>query len=254
MMKGNFWKAIGIFLVVAATVLLWSFIDLLPIIGDPDSAPNTHISRVFIEKGPEQTNSPNLVTGVLADYRGLDTMLETTVLYLASITVTLIMTRDKETSRERTSFERIREFGITEIKVIMPVIVPVLLLYALYVLVHGEVSLGGGFQAGALLALAYILYSLTEEEGKERLRISHYGFISMGAGGLLIYFMTGLIPVFFGGNFLEYGKLPIPFVHEAERHSIGILSIEIGVTLTVASSIIMILEAILERKTIDDRT
>ena len=253
MMRGNFWKSVGIFLVVAATVLLWSFIDLLPVIGDPDSAPNTHISRVFIEQGPSQTNSPNLVTGVLADYRGLDTMLETTVLYLASITVTLIMTRDKESSRERTSFERIREFGLTEIKVIMPVIVPVLLLYALYVLVHGEVSLGGGFQAGALLALAYILYSLTEEEGKECLRISHYGFISMGAAGLLIYFMTGLIPVLFGGNFLEYGKLPIPFVHEAERHSIGILSIEIGVTLTVAASIIMILEAILERKTIDDR-
>lgn len=252
-MKGNFSKILGIVAIVVATVLLWGFIDLLPIIGDPASPPNTHISSVYIEKGPEQTGSPNLVTGVLADYRGLDTMLETTVLYLASLTVTLIMTREKNVKGQRSSFERIREFGITEIKVIIPIIVPVLLIYALYVLVHGEISLGGGFQAGALIALAYILYSFTEEEGKERLRISHYGFTCIGAGGLLIYFLTGLIPVFCGGKFLEYGRLPIPFVPETERHSIGILSIEIGVTVTVAASIIMILEAILERKNIDDR-
>lgn len=252
-MKGNWSKLFGIVFIIVATVLLWSFIDLLPVIGDPSSAPNTHISRVFIEKGPAQTNSPNLVTGVLADYRGLDTMLETTVLYLAGITVTLIMTRDKGTRGERTSFERIREFGMTEIKVVMPIVVPILLLYALYVLVHGEVSLGGGFQAGALIALAYILYSLIEEEGKEKLRISHYGFTCIGAGGLMIYFMTGLIPVLCGGRFLEYGKLPLPFLSEAEKHSAGIFSIEIGVTITVAASIIMILEAILERKEIDDR-
>jgi len=252
-MKRSWSKIIGILFIIVATVLLWSFIDLLPIIGDPESAPNTHISRVYIEKGPAQTNSPNLVTGVLADYRGLDTMLETTVLYLASITVTLIMTREKSVRGARTSFDRIREFGITEIKVILPIVVPILLLYALYVLVHGEVSLGGGFQAGALIALAYILYSFVEDEEKGSLRISHFGFICIGAIGLMIYFLTGLLPVLCGGSFLEYGKLPLPFVHEAERHSIGIFSIEVGVTITVAASIIVILEAILERKEIDDR-
>lgn len=252
--KGNWSKVFGILFIILATVLLWRFIDLLPVIGDPHSAPNSHISQVYIQQGPVRTNSPNLVTGVLADYRGLDTMLETTVLYLASITVTLIMTRDRDIRGERTSFERIRDFGITEIKVIMPIVVPVLLLYALYVLVHGEVSLGGGFQAGAMIALAYILYSLIEEEGKEKLRISHFGFTCIGAAGLMIYFLTGLVPIFCGGNFLEYGKLPLPFLEEAERHSVGILSIEIGVTITVAASIIMILEAILERKNIDDRT
>lgn len=252
-MKKSWSKIIGILFIIVATVLLWSFIDLLPIIGDPESAPNTHISRVYIEEGPSKTNSPNLVTGVLADYRGLDTMLETTVLYLASITVTLIMTREKTVRGARTSFDRIREFGITEIKVVLPIVVPILLLYALYVLVHGEVSLGGGFQAGALIALAYILHSFLEEEGKGGLRISHFGFICIGAVGLMIYFLTGLLPVLCGGSFLEYGKLPLPFIHEAERHSMGIFSIEVGVTITVASSIIVILEAILERKEIDDR-
>lgn len=253
MMK-NRMKILGILFVVVATVLLWGFIDLLPVIGDPQSAPNTHISKVYIEEGPSTTHSHNLVTGVLADYRGLDTMLETTVLYLASITVTLIMSREKSGKEERTSFERIQQFGYTEIRMILPVAVPILLLYALYVLVHGEVSLGGGFQAGALIALAYILYSFTEKPGEEKLRISQFGFTCIGAGGLLIYFTTGLLPVVFGGSFLEYGKLPLGFLSEGARHSAGILTIEIGVTVSVAASIILILEAILERKDIDERT
>ena len=94
MMK-NRMKILGILFVVVATVLLWGFIDSVAGYRRSQSAPNTHISKVYIEEGPSTTHSPNLVTGVLADYRGLDTMLETTVLYLASITVTLIMSREK---------------------------------------------------------------------------------------------------------------------------------------------------------------
>lgn len=248
-MKDTKIKMIGIILIMIATVLLWSFIDYLPIIGDPDSAPNTHVSRVYIVNAPEETNSPNLVTAVLADYRGLDTMLETTVIYLASVAVILIMSGKKDPDEtELTAYEAIRKFSSQEIWTIFPILIPILLLYAIYVLMHGEVSLGGGFQAGALIAMAYILYALVEGEYQKRLKLSQFSLMCIGAVGLLIYFSTGLLPMFFGGNFLEYSCLPFPFMEEAERHSTGILMIEIGVTITVASSIITILNAILERK------
>ncbi|MFQ9892760.1 MAG: hydrogen gas-evolving membrane-bound hydrogenase subunit E [Emergencia sp.] len=247
-MRGTVSKIVGIVFIVAATVMLWRFIDLLPVIGDPNSEPNTHIAQYFITKGPSETNSPNLVTGVLADYRGLDTMLETTVLYLASIAVTLIMSKKESEEEAQPSFERIRLFGITEIKVVMPLIVPILLLYAGYVLVHGEVSLGGGFQAGALIAMAYILYSFIDDEDARKFRLTQHSALCIGAMGLLIYFLTGVVPMFFGGHFLEYGKLPIPGVSQPQLHSIGIILIEVGVTICVAASIITILEGILERK------
>lgn len=247
-MKGSLTKIIGIVFIVAATVMLWRFIDLLPVIGDPNSEPNTHIARYFITKGPAETNSPNLVTGVLADYRGLDTMLETTVLYLAAIAVTLIMSKKESEEVAEPSFERIRLFGITEIKIILPLVVPVLLLYAGYVLVHGEVSLGGGFQAGALIAMAYILYSFIHDEATKKFRLRQHSALCVGALGLLIYFLTGVAPMFFGGHFLEYDKLPIPGVSEPQLHSIGIILVETGVTVCVAASIITILEGILERK------
>ena len=249
-MKGNKSKVIGIVVIVAATVMLWDFIDLLPVIGDPESAPNTHISKVFIEQGPEKTHSPNLVTGVLADYRGVDTLLETTVIFLSGITVTLIMSgkKKKKSGEGPFSFERFRRFGLVEIKVVLPIVLPVVLLYAVYVFVHGEVSLGGGFQAGALIAISYILYSFIAGTRKNRFVISPYASMCIGSCGLLIYFCTGLLPMFFGGRFLEYGKLPLPFMEEAERHAVGIICIELGVTICVAASLITILEAILERK------
>ena len=242
-------KLAGIAIIIIATALLWSFIDYLPIIGDPNSAPNTHVSSVYIEMGPSQTNSPNLVTAVLADYRGLDTMLETTVIYLASIAVILIMSGKKDNDEtELTAQEAMQKFSSQENWTVFPILIPILLIYAIYVLLHGEVSLGGGFQAGALIAMSYILYSLIEGGYEKKIKISSFTLMRIGAVGILIYFMTGLLPVFFGGNFLEYGCLPLPFMEEAERHSTGILMIEIGVTITVASSIITILNAILERK------
>ena len=249
-MKGNKSKIAGILIIVAATVMLWDFIDLLPVIGDPDSAPNTHVSKVYIEEGPQKTHSPNLVTGVLADYRAVDTLLETTVIFLSGLTVTLIMSgkRSKQKSQGPFSFERFRDFALVEIRVILPIVLPLVLLYAVYVFVHGEVSLGGGFQAGALLAVSYILYCFIAGGRKKRFGISPYAAMCIGACGLLIYFLTGLLPMFFGGNFLEYGRLPLPFLDVAQRHGVGIILVELGVTVCVAASLITILEAILERK------
>ncbi len=249
-MKGNKSKIAGIVVSVAATVMLWDFIDLLPVIGDPDSAPNTHVSKVYIEEGPEKTHSANLVTGVLADYRGVDTLLETTVIFLSGITVTLIMSGKQSGKQEDGpfSFQRFRAFGLVEIRVVLPIVLPLVLLYAVYVFVHGEVSLGGGFQAGALLSVSYILYCFIAGSRKKRFGISPYASMCIGAFGLLIYFLTGLTPVFFGGKFLEYSRLPLPFLEEGQRHAVGIILVELGVTICVAASLITILEAILERK------
>lgn len=63
----------------------------LPAIGDKDSAPNTHVSPRYIEKSYEETASPNMVTATLADYRGYDTLGETTVIFIAGLATFLII-------------------------------------------------------------------------------------------------------------------------------------------------------------------
>jgi len=64
----------------------------LPLIGDAGSAPNTHVSPRYIEKSYEETDSPNMVTATLADYRGYDTLGETTVIFIAGLATFLILT------------------------------------------------------------------------------------------------------------------------------------------------------------------
>lgn len=75
------------------TGLFCSSVTALPEIGDANSAPNQHITPVYIAQSEEDTGSPNIVTGTLADYRGFDTMWETTVMYLSGLTATIILSK-----------------------------------------------------------------------------------------------------------------------------------------------------------------
>ena len=70
--------------------------------------------------------------------------------------------------------------------------------------------------------------------------------------GTFIYALTGFLPLFFGGNFLDYSYLPVHMEHLAELHALGILMIEIGVTICVMMTIIDILDVVTERADIDD--
>jgi multicomponent Na+:H+ antiporter subunit B len=63
----------------------------LPAFGDPGSAPSTHVSPRYIERGAEETGAINLVTGILADYRGYDTLGETAVIFTAGLACLLIV-------------------------------------------------------------------------------------------------------------------------------------------------------------------
>lgn len=65
----------------------------LPDIGDPGAPANVHVSPYYIEKSLEETDTPNLVTAVLADYRSYDTLGETAVIFTAGLACTLILIR-----------------------------------------------------------------------------------------------------------------------------------------------------------------
>ncbi len=64
--------------------------------GDPQDPASTYLSPVYIEKAVEQTHVPNIVTAVLGDYRGYDTMFETVVIYCAGMAVLSVLRRNRE--------------------------------------------------------------------------------------------------------------------------------------------------------------
>ncbi len=76
---------------VVVTVVFCLCTVLLPPIGDPNSAPNQHVTPYYIENSAVDTGSPNIVTGTLADYRGFDTLWETSVMFVSGLTACLIL-------------------------------------------------------------------------------------------------------------------------------------------------------------------
>lgn len=66
----------------------------MPDWGDPNSPPSMHVSPRYIEKAPEETGTPNMVTAVLADYRGFDTLGEATVIFTAGVACLLLLRQD----------------------------------------------------------------------------------------------------------------------------------------------------------------
>lgn len=92
------WTAI-LGLLFAGALLVYSAPDLPPF-GDPASPPSTHVSPRFIEQGPKETYAPNMVTGVIADYRSFDTLFESVVILIAGVATALVLWPEH---RERSS-------------------------------------------------------------------------------------------------------------------------------------------------------
>lgn len=81
-----------IIVIMTGAVLVYSTLDM-PNWGDPNSPASLHVSPRYIEKTIEETATPNAVTSVLADYRGYDTLGETTVIFTAAIVCILLLRR-----------------------------------------------------------------------------------------------------------------------------------------------------------------
>jgi len=77
---------------LTGALLIYGTIDM-PHWGDPNSPASLHVSPRYIEKTVEETAVPNMVTSVLADYRGYDTLGETTVIFTAGIACILLIRR-----------------------------------------------------------------------------------------------------------------------------------------------------------------
>jgi len=126
------------------------------------------------------------------------------------------------------------------LRVISKFLIPFILLFALYVQWHGDFGPGGGFQAGIIFASAFIVYGLIFGVKQLRRVVPVWVTRNSMALGVLLYSGVGVASMIMGGNFLEYNALTHDPV--AGQH-LGILLVELGVGITVASAMITIFVA-----------
>ena len=123
------------------------------------------------------------------------------------------------------------------IKVILSFIIPYIILYAIYIQLNGEVSPGGGFQAGVIFATAIIGYELVFGKKNFLRLISIKSLLICSTMGVSLYAGTGFISLLLDDNYLNYNSLQSNSI--AGQH-LGIFLIEIGVGLTVSSVMCLI--------------
>ena len=125
--------------------------------------------------------------------------------------------------------------GSIIIRTLARLLVPWIQLFALYVIMHGHSSPGGGFQGGVILAASFILLSIAYGVEEVRNRFPVKVFVALTCFGVFLYGAIGLVCLFLGANFLDYGILPV-----VQPRSMGMLGIEIGVGITVMAALVSI--------------
>ena len=139
------------------------------------------------------------------------------------------------------------------VKTLARLLAPFIMLYALYVIMHGHHSPGGGFQGGVILAASFVL--LVVAHGIDKIRNLFPERIAniLSSVGVFIYGGIGLLCLLLGGKFLDYGKLTkILSVVPARAINLGILGVEIGVALAVMSVMCIIVFTIFSSEDIPE--
>jgi len=224
---------------ISGAVLVYSALGM-PEFGSADAPIHQHVADRYIEQSGTEVGLPNIVTSVLASYRGFDTLGEVTVIFTAGIGVMLLLGLRRRTT-ERGAIEEPPAPGEGHmrhhlvLRVTAKLLIPFILLFALYVQFHGDFGPGGGFQAGVIFAAAFVLYALVFGIKNALTVVPEWVTRFLIAAGVLLYAGVGVASLFMGGNYLDYGVL----AHEPTHgQHLGILLIEFGVGTTVAAVMI----------------
>ncbi len=237
---------------ITGGLMLYGTADF-PAVGDAHSPANAgipggppSISQYYLTQTGKDTHVPNVVTAVLADYRGYDTMFETVVIFAAGMAIFAIL-RVTAHDKDADWFHRPHlkdsvkgdhgDHNRIIIGTTCRLLIPVIQLFALYVVAHGHHSPGGGFQGGVILGSSFILFAMCTDLESALKRFSERSYMKLACVGILIYSGFGLLCLLLNRNFLDYSILQKIF-HSADpqmARSHSMLGVEIGVAFTVTA-------------------
>ena len=160
------YRILAVVICVGIIVLLVSTAAELPPYGSPDNPAHNEVSQHYIEQGLQETGAVNIVAGMILDYRAFDTLGESNVLFIAAVTVLILLrvTHRADGKPTTSQLEAECDDRMYEPKNDLILqhqanfLVPMILLFGIYGLMNGHIGPGGGFGGGAIMGAALILY------------------------------------------------------------------------------------------------
>ena len=185
----------------------------MPVVGSADHPMHNEVSQRYIEKGLQETGAVNIVTGMILDYRAFDTLGESTVLFTAAMVVLLLLRLDKGSERYSPLARAMREMPHSDtfyepkhdaiLQETAKLLVPIVLIFGIYVVLNGHLSPGGGFSGGAIMGAGLILYVTAFGFDQMRRFFTYKTYQRIVLAALLTYAMSKCYSFFTGANHIE---------------------------------------------------
>lgn len=209
------YRVLAILFALFFSLVLVLTVSHMPSTGEISNPANNEVSDRYIQKGLEETGATNIVAGMILDYRAFDTLGESHVLFVAAITVTILLRLDKkerdpgdtkitetidEAEEEDKIFEPRNDSILQKVAIIL---VPVIAVFGIYVILNGHLSPGGGFSGGAIIGAALILYLNAYGFGKTEKFFTEKVYKRVSVAALMFYALAKCYAFFCGANHLD---------------------------------------------------
>jgi multicomponent Na+:H+ antiporter subunit B len=158
--------------------------------------PYRGVSEHYVKQGIEENRGSNLVTSIVVNYRGFDTLGEVTVLFLATTGLGSILFRKRKHGEEE---ERVLKESSQLVRIGSRLLFPFIALLGIYVFIHGHLTPGGGFQGGAIIATGFLLMLVAYKN----YRLGHGTLTWVESFAGITFAGIGMWGLITGGTFLE---------------------------------------------------
>ena len=202
----NWYPTAAAAICVALVMILLATVMNMPGFGQEDNPINNEVAERYLERSEEETGSENVVTAMIIGYRGFDTLGESCVLFLAVAAVMILLLRDRKNTSEHEIKQMEREEADAQehadliLKQVSWVLIPFIMVFAIYVLLNGETSPGGGFSGGTILGAGLILFSAAFGTRHMQTLMNQRRYSAVRTFGLLLYGILYGIYIFIGAN------------------------------------------------------
>lgn len=199
-------------IIISLTVAVFLYISLPLVLDFTPAQKLPEVSEKYARDGIEEVGAQNLVTAVIVTYRGLDTLGEIAVLFIATAGIGFILSHENATKGQKRESSRILQTGVR-------VLLPLILMFGVYIFINGHLTPGGGFQGGVVIATGILAFILVNPEGKihdlilQLLEsISGFGYVFLGLLGLFLasgFLDNSILPLGKAGQLFSAGAIPI---------------------------------------------
>jgi multicomponent Na+:H+ antiporter subunit B len=128
-------------------------------------------------------------------------------------------------------------------RTVAAVLSPFIMVFGLYVIAHGHYGPGGGFAGGVALAVGIIMLRVTVAEEASGRVFPPPAAVAVGGVGMILFTLSGLVPLAAGGGFLDYAAVPLG-VADATLRYLGILVVEVAVGLAVLGAMVLVFDVL----------